>query len=108
MVIGVNEDMVSAEISSRAYNTNVGVSLIVGIGLDTTTAFSSGGVFGTSLTAVATTLAPVLASWKGFPGAGRHYLSWNEYSDATGTTTWEGDAGAGTVIQSGIHGELMG
>jgi hypothetical protein len=33
---------------------------------------------------------------------------WLEYTNAVGTTTWRGDAGAPTLFQAGIHGVING
>jgi len=104
MVIGVSEDLVSAEINAGVLPGSGSTATIVGVGVDVTNAFTSGGLFGN---ASGSTVAIWLkASWKGFPGVGRHFLSWNEYAAASGTSTWRGDGGAPTLEQSGIHGEV--
>ena len=104
-IIGLDEQPVSATVSACAANDNAGVALTVGIGLDSTTAAT--GLFPTVFTPVAAYKVQLTASYKAFPGIGRHYLAWLEYSVATGTTTWAGDNG-GLLIQSGIIGEVMG
>lgn len=106
MMIGVSEDTVSADVVASARNTNIGVEIAVGIGLDSTTAFTVRCLSPRTITKVANTEEQMAASWLGFLNAGRHYLTWLEYSAATGTTTWIGDAGAPTRIQSGIQGTL--
>jgi hypothetical protein len=103
---GWDEDMVSAEIHASVANTNVNVEFAVGVGLDSTTTFTSGGLFGGAKSLVVSLFQQIRASWKGFAGVGVHTLNWNEVSAATGTTTWIGDNAAPTTTQSGIHGEF--
>lgn len=105
-VIGVDEDMVSADILVFATNTNASVAVQVGVGLDSVTAFTSGGLFPNSGLNAAGAVSAVTASLKTYSGVGLHYLAWLEYSVATGTTTWYGDNATPTLQQSGIHGEI--
>jgi hypothetical protein len=107
-VIGVSEDMVSALAIGLMTNTNVGVAAHIVIGLDSTTAMASGCLAEPGITAAANGWANPAAYWKGYPGVGRHILTWLEYSAAVGTTEWRGDAGAPTRQQSGIQGEVWG
>ncbi len=107
-VMGIGEDVVSANILSTAQNTtNAGVVTYVGIGLDSTTTFTAGGLVQGAMSPAANIYYGMSAALKVFPGAGRHFLSWNEYSAAAGTTAWQGNIGA-FLQQSGIHGELLG
>lgn len=107
-VIGVSEDLVSAETYVAVRNTAANVLVASGIGQDSTTAFATGLIFPRAVTAVAAQDQQATSSLKTFPGVGKRYLAWLEYSAATGTTTWSGDAGAATLNQSGIHGQLWG
>lgn len=104
-VIGVSEDIVSSEIHAFSSNTTAGVFRTVGIGLDSTTAFTSGGLI-PNYSQINTLPGGHNSSLKCYPGIGKHYLAWLEYSDATGTATWYGDGGAPTLQQSGIYGEI--
>ena len=106
-IIGLDEQPVSATVVANAANDNAGVALTVAIGLDSATVASTSGIRSTVFTPVAAYKVQLCAHYKGFPGIGRHYLSWLEYSVATGTTTWAGDNGA-LLLQSGIHGEYLG
>lgn len=108
LVIGVSEDIVTAEVSAIVGNTNANVGVMAGIGLDSTTANATGFVGGLVETAVADITLSPKGSWKGFTGVGRHFLAWLEYSGATATTTWYGDGGDATLMQAGIHGEVLG
>jgi hypothetical protein len=107
-VVGYSEETVQANVLARAENTNISVAMMVGIGLDSTTAIATGCLVDSPASQVANQGMGTQAQWKGFPGVGKHYLAWLEYSSATGTTTWYGDAGVPTRLQSGIHGELLG
>lgn len=107
-VIGVSEDIVEALVTAAAENSGTTASPIVSIGLDSTSASATGAQNTTVTCPVAAKPMPITAQWKGYAGAGRHYLAWLEYSNASGTTTWYGDAGvAGGIYQSGISGWVM-
>ena len=107
-VQGLNEDAVSADVMASVENSSANVLVMVGIGLDATDAIASGSLTGAQVTAVAAQEQPLTASYRGFPGLGRHYLAWLEYSAATGTTTWYGDNNVPLLTQSGIHGIVWG
>lgn len=106
-MLGVSEDVVSSQVLASARNTNVGVNMIVGIGLDSTVAFASGFVGGYTQSQAANQSLPIICTWTGYPGVGLHYLAWLEYSSVTGTTTWVGDNGGPNIVQSGITGTVM-
>lgn len=107
-VVGVSESAVSAHVAAMAQNTNTPVEFDVMIGLDSTSAIASGCINSIGLSQVANVPLPLSASWTGFPGVGRHFLTWLEYSAATGTTTWLGDNGNPSRTQAGLHGWLVG
>jgi len=104
-VVGIQESPVKAEVLVSVFNAG-GIQAEVGIGIDSTTVNSA------DLAPFITTIAsPIIATAKfeGFPGIGRHILTWLEQSVAAGTTTWEGNnAGALLTTHSGIAGELWG
>lgn len=61
-----------------------------GVGIDSTTTFS-GFVQGGYVQVVTTgSYVPVTGTYRGFPGLGYHYASWNE-SGGDGTNVWVGD-----------------
>lgn len=103
-VIGVAEDAVTAKVHCFGANTNAGVNMIVGIGYDTTSSITSGCLCYSGAIQVANAIVSLDAELTTIPTVGRHFLSWNEYSDALGTSTFYGDGGAPTTSQSGIHG----
>lgn len=103
-VIGVSEDPVSATVAAQVSNTNAGVfPVLVGVGVDSTSANSTTLMLGEAIQ-VANGRMIARANYSGFPGVGRHTLTWLEYSAASGTTTWYGDNGTPTLQQSGIIG----
>lgn len=109
-VIGLDEDLVSAEVVATAGMLGTsGAQGYVGVGLDSTSARATGCLWDSLnlTTSVGTDgiTAPLGASWKGKAGIGSHFLSWLEQADGSGNVTFFGDSGATTL--SGIHGELM-
>ena len=101
-VIGYAEDMVSAETYVQVSNSGGGTTANSGIGLDSTTAYTTGMGQGSNRTlGGAGAFMEITSSVKLFPSVGRHTLVWLESSQASGTTTWNGTNG-------GIHGELLG
>lgn len=105
-VIGVSEDAVRATLQAMASNTTAGVTAYIGIGLDSTSTIATGSIRGGGRLLVAATLQPMTAFYDGLIAAGRHYLSWLEYSAATGTTTWSGTTDGNQA--SGMIGSLLG
>lgn len=103
-VVGVSEDEVESHVAVFVENSGGTVATAVGIGLDVTNAFTTGNVgcyFGTT----SQVGAAATASLRCFPGVGKHFLSWNEVSNASGTTTWYSETGN---IHAGIHGVILG
>ena len=105
-VIGWSEDEVSAQLHVTASNSLQDTYVAIGIGVDSTSEFTTGGLYHQVSLGDPDIRRALTASWRGFPGVGVHYLSWNEYAVATGTTTWVGDDGGPTLIQNGIHGVI--
>jgi hypothetical protein len=102
-IIGVSEDDVWAQVIGLADNTNL-VACGVGIGLDSTTVNSANIMGGNQLYVVNAT-QDFHAKYIGYPGVGRHVLTWLEKGSATGTMTFRGTSGTG---QAGIFGQLRG
>lgn len=101
-VIGVDEDCVSASIMAVAGNSGAAVNLGVAIGLDSTSTYRK--TLAVTPIAVAANAEIRTAAISIQPGVGKHYLSWLEYSAASGTTTWSGSS---ATRQSGIIGQVM-
>jgi hypothetical protein len=102
---GVIEEAVIAHTVTAGANTSIGVQLNSAIGVNSTTAVGPNYSTAVATTAVANTPVPLTSIYCGFPGLGRIYLVWLEYSAATGTTTWYGTS-AGS--NSGISGIMRG
>lgn len=107
-VIGISEDLVLAEVFHAASNTSVGVLVVSGIGLDSTTTVASTCLTTGQTIAIATGITSLASRYENFPGIGQHSLVWLEYSAATGTTTWRGAVASPTGRQSGISGFIWG
>jgi len=109
-VIGLSEDVVTATAIGICTNSN-SAATTTGIGLDVTNAIASDSYPGSqqgATTAGASYVYSMTAVYEGFPGIGRHYLSWLEYADANATTaSWKGDNALATTYQAGIVGVIM-
>jgi hypothetical protein len=75
-VTGYATDMVEATLMTSVVSAG---SVGSGIGIDTTTSFS--GIMAI-MSAAATSIIPLTANYKGTPGLGYHYISWNEWGDS--------------------------
>lgn len=104
-IIGVSEDLVHADVLAMASNDSAGPVAFAGIGLDSTTAAT--GKYSSVTLSTGSLTREMTATYDDFPGIGRHYFAWLEYSGAAGTTTWYGDGGT-TTQQAGISGWIMG
>lgn len=88
-----------------ATNTS-GITFAAGIGEDSTSTFVPGAsVLGGGGVKVAMTSRLTKK-----PAIGSHTYSWNEWSAATGTTTWYGTRGDSTPVgvESGLRGWVQG
>lgn len=104
-VRGLDEEPVKAYVQVLVRNPVMNSGAVaVGIGLDSTTV-NHAQLFGRFN--IATYYFDSYARYEALTGIGFHFLQWLEYSDGTDTTTWYGDLGAPSVIQSGIMGEVM-
>jgi hypothetical protein len=103
-VIGVLEDAVTAGINVSVALTSSNAMAIVSIGVDSI-------VGPVALTGSAATSGVggffdcASARYIGYPGVGRHFLAWLEWSTAAGVTTWNGTS---STLNSGISGEVLG
>ncbi len=107
-IIGLNKSTVKASALHHAINsTTTPLPVSTGIGLDGTAAPATGSLVGRPYcTSLAVTM--LTAKYNAIPGKGRHILTWLEYGASSDAQTWYGDAGASTVLQSGIEGEMLG
>lgn len=99
-VRGLQEDSVSANYAaSCAANNNIRV--ISGIGLDSTVSFVGTVGWYTDGTTLTNTVIPSRASYEGLVGIGQHQI-W-AIESTNGTSTCNGDAGAPTIVQTGLQ-----
>jgi hypothetical protein len=108
VVVGVAAVRLSLRLSVMAANTNAGVGTTVSIGEDSATTPASGVLMSLVDAPVANLRYALVAVLDRAPAIGYHYYTWMEYSLAVGTTTWYGDAGAPTLVQSGLTGTIEG
>lgn len=103
-VCGVAEDQVQAQAITGFSNTNAGVQITVGIGIDSTSTDGSDvrDIGTSSLSGIYPARASLQSTF-----LGRHFLAWLEYSQAAGTTTMYGTNG--TAGQGpGMTGTVLG
>jgi len=102
VMVGLQEETMTAQLTATSTNATTTVPREVGIGFDSTTAFTGLAGSSTNEAAVASQQLAV-AHIKHQPTIGRHFYAWLEISTALGTTTWFGDNGA-LRVQSGMTG----
>lgn len=103
-VAGLAEDAVFAQACGIVYITGNGTKAAkVGVGVDSTTAFS-GHVQGGYNNGAIGLYAPITGTYRGNPGVGYHYLAWCE-KGGDGTSTFLGD-NAGDSQQAGMGAEV--
>lgn len=103
-VAGVADVAATATVQALVANNASGNNVAAGVGVDSTSA-NSAQTFGVG--PVIAAASPAVAAYSGSPGVGYHFLQWLEYSQASGTTTWYGDAGL-AQFSSGMHAEVWG
>jgi len=102
VMVGLQVENFMADLMATSTNASTTVAREVGIGFDSTTAFT--GITGSSSNPAAVAAQQIAhATLSHQPTIGRHFYAWLEISTATGTTTWFGDNGA-LRIQSGMTG----
>jgi hypothetical protein len=102
-VIGLSEDVVRVRAEAAVSNNTSAIVAITAVGLNRSNADDST----TSGPSRADTVTARRneAEYLGFPGIGRHFITWVEWSTATGTTTWFG-ADSGNA-HHGLSGEVL-
>jgi hypothetical protein len=102
-VIGVQESAIYLKATGMAANSTGGVAVQVSIGEDVTSSVTAGQLFYAVQTGgAANETFPLFAELIKLPAVGRHYYALEEYSGATGTTTWYGN-GYGTGISGWVE-----
>lgn len=101
-VSGLAEGRFHTHHSMRAENTSADIYRLCAIGYDSTNTIADGcltGQSGSSSAGRPPDMSSVLAR---ACEAGFHYVQELEYSSPAGTTTWYGDGGAPTLVQTGM------
>ena len=102
-VTGLNEEAIRAAYICVTDHDGILDTSIIGIGVDSTTAFSGAPSFlDTSVTGTWT----LNAAYNGLTGIGSHYVSAIEYASAAGSTFY-GDNGSPTTYQMALSIEYM-
>jgi hypothetical protein len=108
-IIGVSEDVVEARLQSTAASSTISTTQMgVVIGLDTTSGAATGCYASQGAPAVANTPFGLSATYRGFPGVGRHFLAWQEIGNGSATNTFFSNQIASGLASSGIQGEILG
>jgi hypothetical protein len=107
IVVGVAEVLLDLRAIGIASNTNAIVSTVTSIGEDSTTIPVAGVIGMVTDSPAANAKYQMSAAVSRQPAIGYHFYAWLEYSNNTGTTTWSGDAGFPTQIQSGLTGSIV-
>jgi hypothetical protein len=90
-------------------NNSGAAGVSAGVGIDSTSAYTGLPGFTIPNSNVVLNQAKITtACARGRLAAGYHYAAWLEYSHAYGTTTWYGDAGVSSYVQSGLECEVAG
>lgn len=108
VMVGWAEVPISVRVHAHVANSSAAVSVAVGIGEDSTGVTHSSSVSGVASTGAADQQLNLSASLETYPAVGRHFYSWLEWSQATGTSTWFGDRSASAPTKAGIVGWIMG
>ncbi len=104
VVIGVQEALLDLDLFANGINDTGGTDQSVGIGEDSTTTYASGVWWDAS----SSTNMAAHARLVKYPAIGRHVYSWNEWSEAVGTSTWFGTNTKGGTVASGLRGSILG
>ena len=103
VMVGLSEEILVADLLVSSANATISIGRAVGIGYDSTTAFT--GENAGTINTVASIQSLQAAQIAHQPAIGRHFYAWNETSVATGTCTFTGNgAVAGFNQQSGMRG----
>lgn len=104
-IIGLDEDIINAQLVAGSFSSTTGVGMSNGIGLDSTSSPSNTSI---PMTTGSGDIHTRTVDYRGNPGIGYHFLAWLENSGASGTSTWQGDNNLPTRQQSGLTGTLIG
>lgn len=104
VMVGFAEAFVDLTLQTVVLNASA-VSVQIGIGVDSTTTMASPG--GYMLYPGASNPYQLVSRYQAFPTLGKHTYSWNEWSQAAGTTTWNNSASGANNSPGGISGSVL-
>lgn len=91
VVVGYADALLDLALIALSRNSAGGIAQQATIGEDSTTAIAPDSIFFAVQVGAGAGQDQVLHAYlKKYPAVGRHYYTWQEYSGATGTTTWLG------------------
>jgi hypothetical protein len=108
LVVGVAEVPMLLHHIAVFRNSSAGVVIAIGVGEDSTSTPLATCVGGNSASIGAGTVSQVAAACSLFPTVGRHFYAMLEFSDATGTTTWDSANNGSRNAQTGVVGWIEG
>lgn len=104
-VVGIADQVIPVTVIGEMTNANANILMGVASALNATTGPSGSAQSPTFNTFVANTIQTHMSTDVIAPAVGYSFIAWLEYSTATGTTTWTGNAGS---QNSGISGLIQG
>lgn len=104
LITGLSEDAVRMFANAFVTNSSGGVIAACGIGVNSTTVNSAQSFGGPAISSTIIALCP--CEYAGVPAIGWNTFAWLQISQATGTTTWYGDANVPAVLQAGMVGQF--
>ena len=107
ILTGLAEEAMAVNLMSLVSHSAGGINLNALIGEDSTTAGVSGARMGQHVILAGIGSEMRHASFTRTAALGRHYYTCLEVSDASGTTTWYGDAGSPTTTGAGLEGWVI-
>lgn len=103
VVVGVAAETI-LDLSLNVLVVNDGSNRVsAGIGEDSTTTYAAGATIHNT-----TANLHAITRLVKCPAVGRHFYSWNEWSTASGTTTWHGTNTYGSTVACGLTGSILG
>lgn len=106
MVLAPLPGLMNIDLTDIAFCTNSNATIVAvsnGIGRNSTTAIATNSLAGRASTAASMPASNLVARLNEMVPQGAHYYASLEFSNATGTTTWQGDNGV-TNIKTGMIG----
>ena len=108
LVVGVAGPLLHLHAQCAAYNSNDNVKHSLTIGNNSTSSSMATALKFKNQTQPTNQLVLHVCEVKHYPAAGRNYYPLQQYSAASGTTTWIGNEGEVAQQTSGLHGSYQG